>query len=169
LTLYNPSAGTMQKTQLEKACLLICCLAIDVLFLRAYASARICLPGRCLAMGLYVKKLSHILLKIMIQFNVQTLFKNNKSDEVDNDNEGNNNKVKHRIQVVHNPASYSEGSDFSSWAEDEPLGTSLYIPASTLNQVTTASFQVFFNWLFNVRPIMLHCIISIMEIVIISK
>jgi hypothetical protein len=38
----------------EKASLLIRCLAIDVLLLRAYASAGMCLPSRCLAMGLYV-------------------------------------------------------------------------------------------------------------------
>jgi hypothetical protein len=39
----------------EKACLLIHCLAMDVLLLRAYASAEMCLPSRCLAMGLYIK------------------------------------------------------------------------------------------------------------------
>jgi hypothetical protein len=38
----------------EKACLLFRCLAMDVLFLRAYASAQMCLPSRRLAMGLYV-------------------------------------------------------------------------------------------------------------------
>jgi hypothetical protein len=37
-----------------EACLLIRCIAMDVLLLRAYASAGICLPSRCLAMGLYV-------------------------------------------------------------------------------------------------------------------
>jgi hypothetical protein len=38
----------------EKAYLLICCLTMDVLLLRVYASAGTCLPSRCLAMGLYV-------------------------------------------------------------------------------------------------------------------
>jgi hypothetical protein len=38
----------------EKACLLIRCLALDVLLLRAYVSAEMCLPSRCLAMGLNV-------------------------------------------------------------------------------------------------------------------
>jgi hypothetical protein len=38
----------------EKACLLTHCLLMDVLFLCELASARMCLPSRCLAMGLYV-------------------------------------------------------------------------------------------------------------------
>jgi hypothetical protein len=38
----------------EKACLLIRCLATDVIFLRVYAFAVMCLPSRCLAMGLEV-------------------------------------------------------------------------------------------------------------------
>jgi hypothetical protein len=38
----------------EKTCLLIRCLAMDVLLLCAYASAGMCLPNRSLAMGLYV-------------------------------------------------------------------------------------------------------------------
>jgi hypothetical protein len=39
----------------EKACLLIRCLAMSILLWCAYASARICLPNYCLAMGLYVR------------------------------------------------------------------------------------------------------------------
>jgi hypothetical protein len=57
LSLYNPSARTTQKTQLsiiDEACLLIPCLAVDVLLLLAYASSGMCLPSRCLAMGLFV-------------------------------------------------------------------------------------------------------------------
>jgi hypothetical protein len=55
LSLYNPLARTTQKTAcIEKACLLIWCLAMDVLFSRAYASAGMCLLSRCLAMVLYV-------------------------------------------------------------------------------------------------------------------
>jgi hypothetical protein len=38
----------------EKAFLLIRCQVMDVLLLRAYASAGMCLPSRCLAMSLYV-------------------------------------------------------------------------------------------------------------------
>jgi hypothetical protein len=38
----------------EKACLVIRCLAMDVLILRSYASVGMCLRSRCLAMGLYV-------------------------------------------------------------------------------------------------------------------
>jgi hypothetical protein len=56
LSLYKPSARTTQKTTLsivEKACLLIRCLTTDVQFLRAYALEGMCLPSRCLAMGLY--------------------------------------------------------------------------------------------------------------------
>jgi hypothetical protein len=42
----------------KEDCLLIRYLAMDVLLLRAFASARICLPSRCLAIGLYVSILS---------------------------------------------------------------------------------------------------------------
>jgi hypothetical protein len=38
----------------QKACLLILCLAMEVLLLAAHPSAGICLLSRCLAMGLYV-------------------------------------------------------------------------------------------------------------------
>jgi hypothetical protein len=38
---------------IEKACLLIRCLAMDVVLLRAYGSAGMCLPSRCLVMNLY--------------------------------------------------------------------------------------------------------------------
>jgi hypothetical protein len=38
----------------EKYYLLIRCLAMDVLLLRAYASEGMCLPSPCLAVGLYV-------------------------------------------------------------------------------------------------------------------
>jgi hypothetical protein len=58
LFLYNPSARTTRKTQLLyclEGLLLIRCLAVDVLLLRAYAFAWICLPSRCLAMGLFVR------------------------------------------------------------------------------------------------------------------
>jgi hypothetical protein len=44
-----------------EVCLLIRCLAMDVL-LRAYASTAMCLPSRCLAMGLYVTILSVIII-----------------------------------------------------------------------------------------------------------
>jgi hypothetical protein len=37
-----------------EVCLLIRCLITDVLLLRAYASAGMCIPNRCLAMNLYV-------------------------------------------------------------------------------------------------------------------
>jgi hypothetical protein len=37
-----------------EACLLIRCLATDVLLMRTLASAGMCLPSRCIAMGLYV-------------------------------------------------------------------------------------------------------------------
>jgi hypothetical protein len=53
----TPRNGARRKHSLsivEKACLLIRCLAIDALFLRAYASVGMCLPSRCLAMCLYV-------------------------------------------------------------------------------------------------------------------
>jgi hypothetical protein len=38
----------------KKACLLIRCLTVNVLSLRAFASAGMCLLGRCLTVGLYV-------------------------------------------------------------------------------------------------------------------
>jgi hypothetical protein len=52
----TPRHGPRRKhmPSIEKASLLIRCLAVDVLLLRAYASAGMCLPSRCLAMGLYV-------------------------------------------------------------------------------------------------------------------
>jgi hypothetical protein len=53
---YNFSARTLRKTSssvVKNACLLVRYLAMDVLFLRAYASV-ICLPSRCLAMGIGV-------------------------------------------------------------------------------------------------------------------
>jgi hypothetical protein len=55
-SLYNPSSRTTQETSLPivKVCLLIRCLSMDVLFVRLYASAGMCLPSRCLATGLYV-------------------------------------------------------------------------------------------------------------------
>jgi hypothetical protein len=50
LSLYNFSARPTQKpASVEKACLLICCLAVNVL-LRAYASVWMCLKSPCLAM-----------------------------------------------------------------------------------------------------------------------
>jgi hypothetical protein len=53
----TPRHGLRRKYSLpivEKACLLIRRLVMDVLLLRAYASAGICLLSRCLAVGLYV-------------------------------------------------------------------------------------------------------------------
>jgi hypothetical protein len=53
----TPRYGSGRKHRLstaEKACLLIRCLAMDVLLLRALAPAGMCLPSRCLAMGLNV-------------------------------------------------------------------------------------------------------------------
>jgi hypothetical protein len=52
---YNHFARTTQKTAsiVKEVCLLIRCLAVDVL-LRALATAGMCLPSRCLAMGLHV-------------------------------------------------------------------------------------------------------------------
>jgi hypothetical protein len=44
----------------EKVCLLIRCLVMDVLLLRAYTSARLCLPSRCLAMGVCITVLSSL-------------------------------------------------------------------------------------------------------------
>jgi hypothetical protein len=38
----------------KEACLLVRCLAMGVLLLRVLAPARMCLPSRCLAIGLYV-------------------------------------------------------------------------------------------------------------------
>jgi hypothetical protein len=38
----------------KNACLLIRCLQMDVILMRAYASTITCLPNRCLAMGPYV-------------------------------------------------------------------------------------------------------------------
>jgi hypothetical protein len=53
LSFYNPSAQTTQKAVsiVDKACLMIRCLALDVM-LRTYASAGMCLLSRCLAMDL---------------------------------------------------------------------------------------------------------------------
>jgi hypothetical protein len=47
---------TKQKTAsiVKEACLLMRCLAIDVLLFRALACAGVRLPSRCLAMGIYV-------------------------------------------------------------------------------------------------------------------
>jgi hypothetical protein len=45
---------TQSLSIVEKACLLIRCLAIDVQLLRALAPAGMCLPSRCLPVGLYV-------------------------------------------------------------------------------------------------------------------
>jgi hypothetical protein len=72
LSLYNPSARTTQKTQC-----LCCCEALfteplssnDVLLLRMYASAGMCLPNHCLAMDLYVTVLSWNLLERTIEKN----------------------------------------------------------------------------------------------------
>jgi hypothetical protein len=68
LSLYKPSARNTQKTQpiFEKACLLIHCLAMDVLLLRVYASAGMCLPTRCLAMGLYVTIFNSVVSTIQV-------------------------------------------------------------------------------------------------------
>jgi hypothetical protein len=49
----------------QKACLVIRCLAVDVLLLPAYASAGMCLPNRFLAMDLYVKIVLDILPSII--------------------------------------------------------------------------------------------------------
>jgi hypothetical protein len=52
---YNHFARTTQKTaSIEEACVLICCLAMDVLLLGAFASAGISLLTRCLAVGIHV-------------------------------------------------------------------------------------------------------------------
>jgi hypothetical protein len=53
----SPRHGPCRKHSLsvvEKACLLIRCVAMDVMLLRVLAPARMCLPSRCLAIGLYV-------------------------------------------------------------------------------------------------------------------
>jgi hypothetical protein len=39
---------------IKEACWLVRCLALDVLFLRSYACAGMCLPSRCLTMCLYI-------------------------------------------------------------------------------------------------------------------
>jgi hypothetical protein len=67
----TPRYGPCRKQSLsmvQKACLLIRCLAIDVLLLRAYGSARMLLPSRCLAMGLYVTIYIYIYIYIYILF-----------------------------------------------------------------------------------------------------
>jgi hypothetical protein len=53
---YNHFPRTPRKTIciVNEACLLICCLATDVLFLRALARSRMCLRSRCLARGIHV-------------------------------------------------------------------------------------------------------------------
>jgi hypothetical protein len=58
--IYNHFARTTQKTQpiLLKRRFMIRCLAIDVLLLRALAPAGMCLPSRCLAVGIHVTILS---------------------------------------------------------------------------------------------------------------
>jgi hypothetical protein len=55
--LYNHFARTPEKTPsfiVNKLCLLIPCLAVDVLLLSEFAFAGMCLPSRCLAMGIHV-------------------------------------------------------------------------------------------------------------------
>jgi hypothetical protein len=64
---YNHFARTTQKTAstVNEACLLIRCLAIEVLLLRALAPAGMCLPSSCLAIGLRVTVLStHLRLRL---------------------------------------------------------------------------------------------------------
>jgi hypothetical protein len=53
---YNHIALTPRKTSsiVKEVCLLIRCLAIDALLLSEFASAGMCLPSRCLAMGIHV-------------------------------------------------------------------------------------------------------------------
>jgi hypothetical protein len=57
---WHPETGLcMDHTEnraslLKEACLLIRCLAIDVLLLHTLAPIGMCLPSRCLAMSLYV-------------------------------------------------------------------------------------------------------------------
>jgi hypothetical protein len=53
----TPRHGPRRKHSLSivhKAYLLIRCLAMDFLFLRSFASAGICTPGRCLAISIHV-------------------------------------------------------------------------------------------------------------------
>jgi hypothetical protein len=52
----DPALDITQKTAsiVKEACLLIRCLAVDVLMLRTFASAGMCLPSRCLEMGIHV-------------------------------------------------------------------------------------------------------------------
>jgi hypothetical protein len=49
---------------LVRACLLTCCFSKEVLLLRTYTSAGMCLPSRCLAMGLYAKIYKLYMLKL---------------------------------------------------------------------------------------------------------
>jgi hypothetical protein len=51
-----PYTDTKEKRSsiVQNACLLVRYLAMDVLFFRAFTSAEICLPTRCLAMGIHV-------------------------------------------------------------------------------------------------------------------
>jgi hypothetical protein len=54
---YNPRHGPAENTAsslLRRLYLLIRCLAMDVLLLRAFSSAGMCLPSRCLTMGIHV-------------------------------------------------------------------------------------------------------------------
>jgi hypothetical protein len=48
-TLHRPRRKTA--SIIKEACLLLRCLAMYVLLLRAFTSTGMCLPGRCLAMG----------------------------------------------------------------------------------------------------------------------
>jgi hypothetical protein len=60
----TPRHGSRRKHNLsvvEKACLLIRCLTMNIILLRAYASAGMCLASRCLAVGLYVTILFDVL------------------------------------------------------------------------------------------------------------
>jgi hypothetical protein len=52
----TPRHGSRRKHSLSivEVCLLIRCLTMDVLLLRSYSFAGVCLPSRCLAVGLYV-------------------------------------------------------------------------------------------------------------------
>jgi hypothetical protein len=56
MLLYNHFARITQKTAsiVKEVCLLICCLVMDVLLLRAFVSAGMCLPNCCLTMGLHL-------------------------------------------------------------------------------------------------------------------
>jgi hypothetical protein len=54
---YNSSARTPRKTPssvVKNACLLVCYLAMDVLLLLRACASRMCLPSRCLPMGICV-------------------------------------------------------------------------------------------------------------------